>query len=242
MPRKDPSAWTLRWAQRRDKNARADAHAFEQSRSPWIQSLLAAGARAAHLGISLLDSETRFQFVNAALARETRTSEDQHIGKSSREIVGDLATQIEPTYEKVLRTGKPASVSLSGRVRETPESGYWFDYCFPVCDRSHQVQQLGLFVVNVTAEKASGDILYLLATDTKFQRHQPFRLLADLDESVRRYHSRLTTSLIELACPATEAARKADGFRSAIDQLDEEIQLMREMIYTILARYPIPAC
>ncbi len=106
-----------------------DTHRFAQP--DYVKALLAGGVHAFNLGITLLDSQTRFQSVNAALARETQASVDQHIGKTSREIVGDLATQIEPTYEKVLRTGKPASVQLVGQVRDTPASGYWFGLLLP---------------------------------------------------------------------------------------------------------------
>src|ERR1700744_2219322 len=75
----------------------------------YVKALLAAGEHATHTGICLLDTQTRFDWVNAALAKETRATVDQHIGKTSREIVGDLATSIEPMYEIVLRTGQPAS-------------------------------------------------------------------------------------------------------------------------------------
>jgi hypothetical protein len=37
-----------------------------------LKSLLAAGTRAASVGIALLDSQTRFESVNASLAKETR--------------------------------------------------------------------------------------------------------------------------------------------------------------------------
>src|ERR1700728_3906819 len=69
-----------------------------------VRALFAAGERATHTGICLLDAQTRFDWVNAALAKETQATIDQHIGKTSREIVGELATQIEPTYERVLAT------------------------------------------------------------------------------------------------------------------------------------------
>ena len=217
-----------------------DPRRFEQP--DYIKALFAAGMRASHLGISVLDSQTRFESVNSALAHETRTSADQHIGKTSREIVGDLATQIEPTYEKVLRTGKPASVWLTGHVRDTAETGYWLDYCFPIVDRSERVRQLGLFVVNVTAEKASSEIFNALARDSKFLSVQSSRLIARVDEAVRAYHSSLRESFKELSCPSTEAARKVDGFRFSMQQLDRQIHVMRELIYTVIAQFPIPAC
>ena len=156
-----------------------DPHRFEQP--DYIKALLAAAVHACNLGITLLDAQTRFESVNAALARETQASVDQHIGKTSREIVGDLATQIEPTYEKVLRTGKPASVWLVGQVRDTPETGYWFDHCFPILDKSQRVQQLGLFVVNVTPEKASAEIFNALATYSKFLSSPAPRILEGFD-------------------------------------------------------------
>ena len=134
----------------------------------YVKALFAAGESAAHTGICLLDTQTRFDWVNAALAKETRATIDQHIGKTSREIVGDLATQIEPIYERVLATGKPASVWLAGHVRDTMEAGHWLDYCFPIHDSSQRVQQLGLFVVNVTAEKESAAIFNALAGNFPF--------------------------------------------------------------------------
>jgi PAS fold len=217
-----------------------DLHRFEQP--GYVKALLAAGVHAFNLGITLLDSQTRFESVNAALARETQASVDQHIGKTSREIVGDLATQIEPTYEKVLRTGKPASVRLVGQVRDTSETGYWFDHCFPILDKSQRVQHLGLIVVNVTLEKASAEIFNALATNSNFLSAQAPRLIEKFDESVRVYHSSLKKSLKELASPSTEAARKVDGFRLSMERLDDDIGLMRELIYAVLDQFAIPKC
>jgi PAS domain-containing protein len=217
-----------------------DPHRLEQP--DYIKALLAAAVHACNLGITLLDAQTRFESVNGALARETQASVDQHIGKTSREIVGDLATQIEPTYEKVLRTRKPASVWLVGQVRDTLETGYWLDYCFPILDKSQRVQQLGLFVVNVTLEKTSTEIFTSLATNSEFLSAQAPGLIERFDESVRVYHSSLRKSLKELACPSTETARKVDGFRLSIERLDNDIGLMRELIYAVLDRLPIPKC
>jgi hypothetical protein len=211
-------------------------------RSDRLGRLFAAGARATSLGIALLDSETRFELVNASLACETKTASDHHIGKSSREIVGDLATQIEPTYEKVLRTAKPASVLLKGHVRETPEFGYWHDYCFPIVGSSGTVQQLGLFVVNVTAEKAAREIFDALTTDPKRMMAEADGMLAKFDKAITYFHSSLRNSLMQLAWPFTEAARKTDRFRSSIEQLDSEIEEMRELIYAIISQFSIPSC
>jgi hypothetical protein len=213
---------------------------FEQA--DYMKELLAAGVRASNLGIMLLDSQTRFESLNAALARETRTPLERHLGKTTREIVGDLAGQIEPTYEKVMRTGKPRSAWIVGHVLDTPEIGHWFDYCFPVFDGSHRVQQLGMFVVNVSAETVSTEIFNALATNSKVRMAHAAGILERFDESVRAYHSSLRMSLSKLACPTTEARRNADGFRLSMEQLDDDIQLMQELIYAVIAQLPVPEC
>jgi hypothetical protein len=102
------------------------------------------------------------------------------------------------------------------------------------------VQQLGVFVVNVTLEKASAEIFNALAANSKFLIAQAPGLIEKFDESVRVYHSSLKKSLKELACPSTEAARKVDGFRLSMERIDDDIGLMRELIYAVLDRFPIP--
>jgi PAS domain-containing protein len=208
----------------------------------YLKRLFAAGTRAASLGIAVLDSQTRFESVNAALARETRAPAEYHLGKTSREVTGDFARQIEPTYEEVLRTGKPRSILLTGHIRDTPEFGYWLDHCFPVIDGSGRVRQLGLFVINVTAESATPEIFSALATDPKLLMAQAAGLLEDFDESIRRYHEYLRFSLEELGCPSTEVARKTDRFRASVQRLDDEIHGMRELIYDVVSQFSIPAC
>jgi hypothetical protein len=213
---------------------------FEQP--DYIKALFTAATRATHLGVTILDSQTRVESLNAALASETRVTLDQHIGKTSHEIVGELAEQVQPTYEKVLCTGKPASVWLAGHVRDTPEFGHWLDYCFPIFDKSGRVQQLGVFVLNVTAEKESKEIVGALAFDSKFLSLDYSELLHSLDEAILGYHVGMRRSFQELSSPSTESARKADYFRSRLEQIDNEVSLIRELIFTVIARLPIPTC
>lgn len=206
-----------------------------------VQRLFAASRRASHLGIGLLDLQTRHESVNSALTRETRLTADEHLGKTSREIVGDLAKQIEPLYEKVLRTGKPSSAWVAGHVRDTVEFEHWFDYCFPILDSSNRVQQLGLFVVNVTAEKESAAIFSTLP-QSRFMPASSSELLLRLDEAVQGYYLGLELSLTELSCSSMEVARRVDHFHTKVQRLDEEIRLVRELVYTVLAQFRIPSC
>jgi hypothetical protein len=206
------------------------------------RKLFTAGTRASALGIALLDSEARFDSVNASLARETQASPEVHVGKSSREIVGDIAGQIEPTYERVLRTGKPESVFVTGHIRDAVETGYWLDYCFPILNGAGRAQQLGLFVVNINAERAATQVFDALAQDSKRLIAEAAGLLSKFDESISNYHLTLKRSFKRLAVSSAEPARRVDQFRYSIRRLDEDISIMRELIYSVMSHFRIPEC
>jgi len=140
----------------------------------------------------------------------------------------------------VLRTGLAESVVLAGHVRDTPDFGYWLDHCFPIHDQSGRVQRLGLFVVNVTAENASREILDSLTFDPKLLKASAAGTLGQFDEAIRIFHDSLERSFKELANPFTEAARRADHFRSSIRHLDDQISNMRELIYLFISQFSVP--
>jgi hypothetical protein len=126
-------------------------------------------------------------------------------------------------------------------VRDSVEFGHWFDYCFPIFDSSHRVQQLGLFVVNVTAEKESIAIFDALP-NPRFAPRSYSELLLRLDEAIQAYYLGLELTLEELSRPSVEAERKVDHFHKKLEHLDNEIRLVRELVYTVLGQFRIPSC
>jgi hypothetical protein len=204
--------------------------------------MFAASARASSLGIAVLDSQTRFEAVNASMSREMRIAPNEHIEKTPYELVGDIVLPAEKVYERVLSLGQRESLLIKGRVRNTPEFGYWLNHYFPIKDRSGRVQQLGVFGVNVTAEKTAAEIFDTLASNPKLVMAESAGLLDKFDESIQHYHSSLNESFAKLACPFTETPRKVDHFRTSIRRLDEEISLMRELIYAVIDHFSIPEC
>lgn len=189
-----------------------------------------------------MDLETRFATVNSSLARETMATPNYHVGRTTREVVGDVASPMEPVHQRVLSLGKSESLIVGGRVRDMPEFGYWLNHCFPITDGSGRVEQLGLFVVNVTAETASAEIFEALATNSKYLRAEAVGLLDKFDEAIEHYHFALGQSFHDLASPFVEVPRKVDDFRSSIKRIDEEIRVMRELICAVISHFPIPEC
>ena len=123
-------------------------------------------------------------------------SVEHHVGKSSREIVGDLATQIEPTYEKVvLRTGNPVSVTLVGRVRDTRETGYWLDYCFPI-SRQVATSAAKTGLARCERYRGKGDRRrYQMRFPSALMRRRTPAFFRSLDESISAHYCRLVKSL-----------------------------------------------
>jgi hypothetical protein len=207
-----------------------------------LKKLFVAGARASSLGIAVLDSQSRFEAVNSSMSRDMRIGPNDHIGRTSHELLGDIVLPTEKVHERVLGLGQPESLLLKGRVRNTPEFGYWLNHYFPIKNSSGRVQQLGVFGVNVTAEQASLELFETLATNPKVRMAQASGILDKFEESIRHYHRFLKESFAELACPFTETPRKVDRFRSSVVRLDEEICLMRELIYTVISQFSIAEC
>jgi hypothetical protein len=104
------------------------------------------------------------------------------------------------------------------------------------------VQQLGLFVVNVTAEKESAAIFNALAGNLPFAVNYCAQLLRGLDEAIQGYYLGLELSFLELSRHSADVARNVDHFRSKLQGLDSEISLIRELVYAIIARFRIPSC
>jgi len=207
-----------------------------------IKRLLAAAAQATSLGLAIMDSQTRFEAVNATLAREMRIDPYEHLGKTSCELVGGVALPMEQVLDRVLSLGKSESLLVAGRVRDTPEFGYWLNHCFPITANSERVQQLGLLVVNVTAESTSRDIFEALATDSKLLMADAGGLLKKFEEAIAHYHASLRESFEQLGCPFTAPPRKVERFSASIMRLDQEIGAMRELVYAVHAHFSIPEC
>jgi PAS domain-containing protein len=208
----------------------------------YLKELFAACARSSAVGMAVMDSQTRFQIVNESLARETQLPPELHVGRTSREVVGELAKQIEPTYEKVLGGSAAVSVPLVGQVRDNQETSYWLDHCFPLRDSSGRVQQLGVFVLNVTAERASVEIFKSLAGAPVHMGNTAMVLVTELEQAISEYQIGLSLALEDLVSTRAEFGRRVDFFRKAVEDLDKRIRNMRELVYAATSQFALPTC
>ncbi|MBD2091080.1 PAS domain S-box protein [Microcoleus sp. FACHB-1515] len=75
----------------------------------------------APIGLCFLDTNFRFVRINDHLAEINGLPAAEHIGRTIREIIPEMADQLEPLYRQVLETGKPIlNLEVSGTNRAQP--------------------------------------------------------------------------------------------------------------------------
>jgi formate hydrogenlyase transcriptional activator len=105
------------------------------------------------VGVCVVDEELRFVAINDALAKINGIPASAHLGKTVREVLGELADSLEPEYRKVLATGIAANFEIRGRLPRRTEAGHWIGHYVPIPDENGRITRVGAVVVEVTAEK-----------------------------------------------------------------------------------------
>jgi hypothetical protein len=112
-----------------------------------------------NVGLATFDPQLRYCTLNPCLAATHRASADDQVGKHLREILGDVASQVEPAIRQVFATSRPvANREIVGSLPRRPDKGRWITNFFPITDSMGSVVQVGAVVVelgtNVRLESA----------------------------------------------------------------------------------------
>jgi PAS domain S-box-containing protein len=134
-------------------NARLYGEARARERdSVEAQALLDALVDAAPIGQGFLDTDFRYVRVNDALAEINGVPAIDHIGRTVREVLPALATDIEAAMEEVLTTGEAiVDLQMVGETRREPgrDRHYVASY-YPVALARGERLGIGITVADVT--------------------------------------------------------------------------------------------
>jgi PAS domain S-box-containing protein len=113
----------------------------------------------APVGLCFLSPELRFVHLNRTIAAINGVPVEQSVGRTLREVVPQMADELEPFYRHVLETGQPVlDREMTGT---TPglrgEQGAWRVSCYPVKDARGQLILMGSVVVDVTERQRAAD-------------------------------------------------------------------------------------
>ena len=115
----------------------------------------------APIGLAIIDADLRFQRVNQRLAEMNGLAIEDHIGRTVRDVVPDLADDAEPLLRQVLETGEPLlNLEICGETTAQPGIfRTWNESFYPLKDRAGQIVSVNIVVEEITDRKISEEIL-----------------------------------------------------------------------------------
>lgn len=126
----------------------------EKSSLGALAPLLNAYLNTSHVGLCVLDRDLKYVAINQRLAEMNGIAPEKHLGKSVREMLGDLAELLEPQIRRVFATGEPVmNLEITFLLFNRAEPGHWVGQYVPLRDFEGTVRQVGVLVVEDTEQK-----------------------------------------------------------------------------------------
>lgn len=109
----------------------------------------------APVGLCFNDPELRYVRINQQLAEINGASVEQHIGRTVRELLPELADQIEPIYQQVIDSGEPIlGLEVSGTNAAQPGIlRTWLSSYYPLKGEDDRVLGVNVVVQEITELK-----------------------------------------------------------------------------------------
>lgn len=103
-------------------------------------------------GMAVLSNDLRYVAVNASFAARNGIPAAEHIGRTARQVVPDLAEVVQNACAHVLATGTPVlDLCLSGTVASTPgRVRHWIENIYPVFGPDRTTAGIAILVWEVT--------------------------------------------------------------------------------------------
>lgn len=109
----------------------------------------------APVGLCVVDRELRFVRVNQKMAEINGIPADDHIGRTIREVVPDLAPFAEETAERIFRSGEPLlNLELGGETVARPGvRRVWIESWLPLKDAAGQITGVSVVAEEITEHR-----------------------------------------------------------------------------------------
>lgn len=106
----------------------------------------------APVGLGVLDRDLRFVRINRQLAEINGFSVEEHLGRTVRELLPDLADEAEPVLRRVIDTGEPIfDLEISGETPSQPGvCRTWRENWYPLKDAAGQIIGINIAAQEIT--------------------------------------------------------------------------------------------
>ena len=151
------------------------------------EAQLNAYFNASPAGMAMVDPQLRYLKVNQRLADMTGLPIEEHLGKTIREIVPQLADILEPLYQQVFATGKPIlNFELSGETDSSPgELRDWQVSYFPLMGEEAKPKAVGAVVTEITEQKRAEVELNYAKMAAEAANRAKSEFLANMSHEIR---------------------------------------------------------
>lgn len=139
----------------------------------------------APVGLAILDTDLRYVRINQQLATSNGMSVEAHLGRSIRDVIPNLADQLEPILRQVLATGEPIlGCEISGETASQPGvCRTWLESCFPLKQPDGTITGINAVIQDITEQKHAQQFLERkVATRTKDLQHVNQELQAIVED------------------------------------------------------------
>ncbi len=142
--------------------------------------------RTAPLGLCYMDTDLRYLRCNEKLAEINGVSAADHIGRTLREIVPEIAETMEPFYRQAIESGEPViDILAMGATAADPKKTRHFSACYyPVKSEDGVVLGVSSIVQEITQRKRAEEEL------AEYRQHLE-TLVEDRTTELKASHARL---------------------------------------------------
>ena len=115
----------------------------------------------APIGFAFHNRDLVFERINETLAVINGLPVEQHLGRTLRDVLPEMAAGIEPIFRRVLETGEPVlDIELTGETPADPgRQHYWLASFYPVHVEGGEVLGVGVIVIDITERKRAEERL-----------------------------------------------------------------------------------
>ena len=118
-----------------------------------LDKLASAYINASKVGFCILDPGLHYIAINRTLADMNGVAAEDHLGRTVREILGEVAGPLEKKFSEILQIRESVAFEVSGKLPSKIESSHWIAHYVPIVNAQGTVSQVGAVVVEMTAPK-----------------------------------------------------------------------------------------
>lgn len=144
-----------------------------------LDKLASSYFQASNVGLCIVDSGLHYIAINKSLAEMNGVPAKDHLGRTVREILGQVAGPVEKKISEVLETQQPVRVEFSGKLPARAESGRWIGHYVPLINAQGTVTRVGGVVLEVTGPRVLEESLQELDQKLR-QETSRLRMLTDV--------------------------------------------------------------